>query len=213
MAAIHDHNTDGASASSVAIHRVRFVNWSPSTVTALAVSPAFSGAARGLLAIGRHNGNIELCTWVGPRAAQKSEFDDRSFQSDAAGWAVHTVLPGQVNSKIEHLCFANPPTQDATQPRRLRLFSISGGSIVTEHFIPCISPSSVRAQLPAPTTTPPNPRAPAPSLRSSESEQPTISTRTTRERRAPYPPSQAPYGAWHPPPPAVSSLSAAKTVR
>ncbi|GAC73477.1 hypothetical protein PANT_9d00121 [Moesziomyces antarcticus T-34] len=136
MAAIHDHNTDAASASSVAIHRVRFVNWSPSTVTALAVSPAFSGAARGLLAIGRHNGNIELCTWVGPRAAQKSEFDDRSFQSDAAGWAVHTVLPGQVNSKIEHLCFANPPTQDATQPRKLRLFSISGGSIVTEHFVP-----------------------------------------------------------------------------
>lgn len=136
MAAIHDHNADAVSASSVAIHRVRFVNWSPSTVTALAVSPAFSGAARGLLAIGRHNGNIELCTWVGPRAAQKSEFDDRSFQSDAAGWAVHTVLPGQVNSKIEHLCFANPPTQDSTQPRKLRLFSISGGSIVTEHFIP-----------------------------------------------------------------------------
>ncbi|SJX60278.1 related to UTP4-U3 snoRNP protein [Sporisorium reilianum f. sp. reilianum] len=125
-----------ASPASLAIHRVRFVNWSPSTVTALAVSPSFAGTARGLLAIGRQNGNIELCTWVGPRAAQKSEFDDRAFQSDAAGWAVHTILPGQTNSKIEQLCFVNPPTQDTTQPRKLRLFSISGGSIVTEHFIP-----------------------------------------------------------------------------
>ncbi|KAJ9476934.1 U3 small nucleolar RNA-associated protein 4 [Pseudozyma hubeiensis] len=122
--------------TSLAIHRVRFVNWSPSTVTAIAVSPSFAGTARGLLAIGRQNGNIELCTWIGPRAAQKSEFDDRSFQSDAAGWAVHTILPGQINSKIEQLCFVNPPNQDSAQRRKLRLFSISGGSIVTEHFIP-----------------------------------------------------------------------------
>lgn len=126
----------GADAASLAIHRVRFVNWSPSTVTAIAVSPTFSGSARGLLAIGRQNGNIELCTWIGSRAAQKSDLDDRCFQSDAAGWAVHTVLPGQTNSKIEQLCFVNPPHQDPTEPRKLRLFSISGGSIVTEHYIP-----------------------------------------------------------------------------
>ncbi|SPO20806.1 related to UTP4 - U3 snoRNP protein [Ustilago trichophora] len=131
-----DSGADGHHAS-LAIHRVRFVNWSPSTVTALAVSPTFAGTTRGLLAIGRQNGNIELCTWVGPRAAQKSEFDDRAFQSDAAGWAVHTILPGQINSKIEQLCFVNPPNHDdLTQERKLRLFSISGGSIVTEHYIP-----------------------------------------------------------------------------
>ncbi|EST09864.1 WD40 repeat [Kalmanozyma brasiliensis GHG001] len=132
------HHGAGADANSasLAIHRVRFVNWSPSTVTAVAVSPSFAGTARGLLAIGRQNGNVELCVWVGPRAAQKSDFDDRSFQSDAAGWAVHTVLPGQLNSKIEQLCFVNPPNQDPNQPRKLRLFSISGGAIVTEHFIP-----------------------------------------------------------------------------
>ncbi len=133
----HNSGADvGAQHASLAVHRVRFVNWSPSTVTALAVSPSFAGTARGLLAIGRQNGNIELCTWVGPRAAQKSEFDDRSFQSDAAGWAVHTILPGQTNSKIEQLCFVNPPNQESSQERKLRLFSISGGSIVTEHFIP-----------------------------------------------------------------------------
>ncbi|GAC95674.1 hypothetical protein PHSY_003250 [Pseudozyma hubeiensis SY62] len=132
----HQSALADAHQTSLAIHRVRFVNWSPSTVTAIAVSPSFAGTARGLLAIGRQNGNIELCTWVGPRAAQKSEFDDRSFQSDAAGWAVHTILPGQINSKIEQLCFVNPPNQDSTQARKLRLFSISGGSIVTEHFIP-----------------------------------------------------------------------------
>ncbi|TKY90473.1 hypothetical protein EX895_000471 [Sporisorium graminicola] len=138
MASLKYRNAAAADASpaSLAIHRVRFVNWSPSTVTALAVSPSFAGAGRGLLAIGRQNGNVEICTWVGPRAAQKSEFDDRAFQSDAAGWAVHTVLPGQINSKIEQLCFVNPPVQDTTQPRKLRLFSISGGSMVTEHFIP-----------------------------------------------------------------------------
>ncbi|SPO19887.1 related to UTP4 - U3 snoRNP protein [Ustilago trichophora] len=138
MATLH-HQDSGADDhhASLAIHRVRFVNWSPSTVTALAVSPTFAGTTRGLLAIGRQNGNIELCTWVGPRAAQKSEFDDRAFQSDAAGWAVHTILPGQTNSKIEQLCFVNPPNNDdLTQQRKLRLFSISGGSIVTEHYIP-----------------------------------------------------------------------------
>ena len=138
MTSIHTHQDGGADAhhASLAIHRVRFVNWAPSTVTALAVSPTFAGTTRGLLAVGRQNGNIELCTWIGPRAAQKSEFDDRAFQSDAAGWAVHTILPGQTNSKIEQLCFVNPPHHDSTQPRKLRLFSISGGSIVTEHFIP-----------------------------------------------------------------------------
>lgn len=125
-----------ACSSSLAVHRVRFVNWSPSTVTALAVSPTWTSSERGILAVGRQNGNVELCTWIGPRVAQKSEISDRSFQSDAAGWAVHTVLPGQVNSKIEQLCFLNPPTRDPSQEYKLRLFSISGGSIVTEHFLP-----------------------------------------------------------------------------
>ncbi|PWZ02788.1 WD40 repeat-like protein [Testicularia cyperi] len=135
---IYEAEDSAASGSnqSLPVHRLRFVDWSPSTVTALSVSPTTSGATRGILAIGRQNGNIDLCTWVGPRPAQTFEFSDRSFRSDAAGWVVHTTLPGHINSKIEQLCFANPPAENDGGVHKLRLFSISGGSVVTEHFIP-----------------------------------------------------------------------------
>lgn len=63
------------------LHRVRFVDWSPSSITALAFSPtapAAGGAAhqahapRCVLAIGRENGNIDLCTWCEDAAAEST---------------------------------------------------------------------------------------------------------------------------------------------
>ncbi|KAN0066210.1 U3 small nucleolar RNA-associated protein [Thecaphora frezii] len=138
---------DAAQASaSLSLHRLRYLDWSPSTITSLAVSPVHAASdsattssassSRGILAVGRQNGDIELCVWLENRAAQRAEVVERSFQTYAKGWMVHTVLPGQLNSKIEQLCFANPPAAGDNGIHRLRLFSISGGAIVTEHFLP-----------------------------------------------------------------------------
>jgi len=64
------------------LHRIRFVDWTPSAITALAFPPrappttgepqmGISGSSRshvsqfGVLAVGRANGNIEICEWTG----------------------------------------------------------------------------------------------------------------------------------------------------
>ncbi|EPQ32423.1 uncharacterized protein PFL1_00619 [Pseudozyma flocculosa PF-1] len=130
--------------AALALHRIRYLDWSPSTITSLAVSPVYRAASasssasssRGILAIGRQNGDIELCVWLENRAAHKAEVLHRSFHTYAKGWIVHTLLPGQLNSKIEQLAFANPPVEGDNGVHKLRLFSISGGAIVTEHFLP-----------------------------------------------------------------------------
>ncbi|KAG8801481.1 U3 small nucleolar RNA-associated protein, partial [Serendipita sp. 399] len=55
----------------IKLHRCRFVDWSPSSVTALAFPPAllppqkFIDDALPILAVGRANGNIEMRKWVG----------------------------------------------------------------------------------------------------------------------------------------------------
>ena len=146
MATLLDDNTEGPpdqAHASLALHRLRFIDWSPSTITSLAVSsvnPAVSAVSpsksRGVLAIGRQNGDIELCVWLETKPAHKAELHERSYHTLAKGWVVHTVLPGQLNSKVEQLCFVNPPCYDDNGLHRLRLFSISGGAIVTEHFLP-----------------------------------------------------------------------------
>jgi U3 small nucleolar RNA-associated protein 4 len=56
------------------LHRVRFVDWNPSAVTAIAVTPItwnptssaypYASSSRGVLAIARQNGNIEIYTWL-----------------------------------------------------------------------------------------------------------------------------------------------------
>ena len=61
----------------LSVHRCRFVDYTPSAVTALAFPPLPLPSAKGkgvvvkkalkfgTLAIGRANGNIELCEWSG----------------------------------------------------------------------------------------------------------------------------------------------------
>ena len=78
----------------VAVHRCRFVDFTPSAVTALAFPPlplpSVKGKQKskpnkefkfGTLAIGRANGNIELCEWTG---------SERSPQAPQA-WVVRKV--------------------------------------------------------------------------------------------------------------------------
>ena len=57
------------------VHRCRFPDWSPASVTALAITPdSFDAgllglgghsAERGVLAVGRANGDVELMVWGG----------------------------------------------------------------------------------------------------------------------------------------------------
>lgn len=116
----------GASAA-LSIHRMRFLPFTPSAPTALALSPNPVGSTgRSLLAIGRQNGNIDLCTWVAGAEG-----------SVPKGWVTHTTLisTGATSKKIESLAFAQTSSENYG-PDRLRLFSISGGTLVTEHFLP-----------------------------------------------------------------------------
>lgn len=133
----------GRAAAALPLHRVRFVDWSPSAITALAFSPVpvagsgmapSLGATRSVLAVGRDNGNIDLCTWCeDTRAGSKSM---------ARGWMPEMVrvnlltqtLLGDVQYKIESLAFTVSHTHQGAP--YLRLFSTSGGSIVSEHFLP-----------------------------------------------------------------------------
>lgn len=58
-----------------ALHRCRFPDWSPSAITSLSLTPTsfktnllnFSESSneRGLLAVGRANGDVELMCWGG----------------------------------------------------------------------------------------------------------------------------------------------------
>ncbi|KII93432.1 hypothetical protein PLICRDRAFT_152118 [Plicaturopsis crispa FD-325 SS-3] len=126
--------------TTLAVHRCRFVDFTPSAITALAFPPlplpsvkgkkAASGRQAvkfGTLAVGRANGNIELCTWTG---------SDRKIQSPQA-WVVEKTLSGPHPSKVDSIAFtiryperlgpdAVPSWSD------LRLFSSGGGSELIE---------------------------------------------------------------------------------
>lgn len=129
---------------SVPLHRVRFVDWAPSSVSALAFLPltkqvqSASSAARSILAVGRENGNIDLCVWIEDDGIDTAKLNDAksshpSIASVAKGWVVDTTLVGSNPSKVDSLVFVLSPTIPYATPR---LFSSSGGAIVTEHYLP-----------------------------------------------------------------------------
>lgn len=137
----------------LALHRVRFVDWTPSSITALAFSPQppatdggahVSASARSALAIGRENGNIDLCTWC-----EEPAHDEGSSTGVPKGWVVEATLLGDVHYKIEALAFVRAADADGA-PGALRLFSTSGGSIVTEHYLPASFARMPRTSADAP---------------------------------------------------------------
>lgn len=79
----------------LAVHRCRFIDFTPSAITAIAFPPLPLPSAKGkkkadvgnhplkfgTLAVGRANGNIELCEWTG---------GDRQTQAPQA-WVVRKV--------------------------------------------------------------------------------------------------------------------------
>ncbi|TBU35023.1 WD40 repeat-like protein [Dichomitus squalens] len=124
----------------LAVHRCRFVDFAPSAVTALAFPPLPLPSVKGkkaatsqgfpgfgLLAVGRANGNIELCEWTGP--------NPRSQAPQA--WVVRKTLIGPYPSKVESLALTFRSSRRAAQEEvpswsNLRLFSAGGGSELVE---------------------------------------------------------------------------------
>lgn len=99
--------TTSSTCSSLTVHRLRFPDWTPSSITSLAFPPTHSinpthpsvqsnnTNTRSILAIGRENGNVELYVWVGPnREDSHIATGSTSTSSDTQnhkGWVVHTV--------------------------------------------------------------------------------------------------------------------------
>ncbi|KAJ7042469.1 WD40-repeat-containing domain protein [Mycena alexandri] len=127
-------------ATTLALHRCRFVDFNPSPITALAFPPLPLPSPNqkpstfgkqpvrfGTLAVGHANGNIDLCEWTG------AEGDLRSSQA----WAIRTTLAGPYPSKVDSLAFAirhpgDLNTEAVPSCSELRLFSSGGGSELLE---------------------------------------------------------------------------------
>ncbi|KAH9817953.1 quinon protein alcohol dehydrogenase-like superfamily [Melampsora americana] len=154
------------------VHRCRFVDYTPGSITALACTPStwdpsphfgipdVGEKSRGVLAVGRGNGNIEIWVWladsIGPKLGKKKS-------GSSQGWVLYRTLPGHVPSestssstkaesssalasKIENLVFAHQTTevdpddedeQDNEKSNELasalpRLFGSNGGEEVLE---------------------------------------------------------------------------------
>ncbi|KAF9036469.1 WD40 repeat-like protein [Hymenopellis radicata] len=122
--------------TAVQVHRCRFVDFTPSPVTALAFPPLPlpknktsqpSRSKFGTLAVGHANGNIDLCSWTGAQGA---------LQSPQA-WVVSKTITGLYPSKVDSLAFSIKDPQhskddDVPPLSALRLFSSGGGSEVIE---------------------------------------------------------------------------------
>ncbi|KAJ7225739.1 WD40-repeat-containing domain protein [Mycena pura] len=127
-------------ATTLALHRCRFIDFTPSPITALAF-PSFplphpnkksssfgkQPARFGTLAVGHANGNIDLCEWTAAEG---------QLQSPQA-WAIRTTLSGPYPSKVDSLVFAirypdTIATETAPSYSDLRLFSSGGGSELLE---------------------------------------------------------------------------------
>ncbi|KAF7306724.1 WD-REPEATS-REGION domain-containing protein [Mycena indigotica] len=118
----------------LALHRCRFVDFTPSPITAIAFPPlplpkkpssiGKQPERYGTLAVGHANGNIDLCEWAGGQQSPQS-------------WTVRTTLSGPYPSKVDSLVFAirYPDLIDPTvvpSSSDLRLFSSGGGSDLLE---------------------------------------------------------------------------------
>ncbi|KAG6832228.1 hypothetical protein H0H92_004193 [Tricholoma furcatifolium] len=127
--------------TTLSVHRCRFVDYTPSAITALAFPPlplpSVSDKAKnssvkhpsrfGTLAVGHANGNIDLFEWAG------SERDNQSSQA----WVIRKTLPGPHPSKVDSLAFVirypdDFKADEVPSCSDLRLFSSGGGSELLE---------------------------------------------------------------------------------
>ncbi|KAJ7783542.1 WD40-repeat-containing domain protein [Mycena maculata] len=126
--------------ATLAVHRCRFIDYTPSPITALAFPPIPLPSPNkkpssfgkqpvrfGTLAVGHANGNIDLCEWTG------GEGDLQSSQA----WAIKTTLAGPYPSKVDSLVFVIRHPGDLASDAvpscsELRLFSSGGGSELLE---------------------------------------------------------------------------------
>lgn len=121
------------SARSLHCHRVRFVDYTPASISSLALSPptfnpaaAFPWCASGreILAVGRGNGDIEILVWIGGGTAS-GNVEPSGGQGGKAGnkqtWVTAHVLPSPKPSSapVEHLTWVH---RGALTPDELELF-------------------------------------------------------------------------------------------
>ncbi|KDQ54726.1 hypothetical protein JAAARDRAFT_181268 [Jaapia argillacea MUCL 33604] len=130
-----------AEATTLSVHRCRFVDFTPSAITALAFPPLplpsikgkkSAGSRKllkfGTLAIGRANGNVEVCEWTGTENSQ--------IEAPQA-WTVRKTLSGPHPSKVDSLAFTIRYPEllgpdDVPTCSDLRLFTAGGGSELVE---------------------------------------------------------------------------------
>ncbi|KAL5518589.1 UTP4 [Sanghuangporus vaninii] len=135
-----------ADATAFAVHRCRFVDYSPSAITSVAFPPLVlptssnsrSGNSRrkrkgcfGHLAVGRSNGNVELYEWSIPPGQQ--EHSPKNPQA----WVLSKIMYGPNPSKVDSIVFVlrHPHLlayNEVPTLADLRLFSAGGGSELVE---------------------------------------------------------------------------------
>ncbi|KAI9445451.1 WD40 repeat-like protein [Lactarius indigo] len=127
--------------TTLAVHRCRFVDFSPSSVTALAFPPlpllSTKGKQKataedrasmfGPLIVGRANGNIEIYEWTGSVSTAEAP----------QAWVLRKTLSGPIPSKVDSLALtlkhpADLRGDDVPSISDLRLFSTGGGSELVE---------------------------------------------------------------------------------
>ncbi|MBW0476531.1 hypothetical protein O181_016246 [Austropuccinia psidii MF-1] len=128
------------------VHRCRFVDHNPGTITAIATSPSTwnpslhfdllpqdsnkSTLHRGVLAVGRGNGDIQIWVWLNGDPSSNFAQTSKKLKSHSQAWSLYRTLPGHIPSfnsashtnihspaKVEHLLFSHqiiPTEQDHT---------------------------------------------------------------------------------------------------
>jgi len=143
----------------LSVHRCRFVDYSPSAITALAYPPLRLPSIKGkkstvtgktnfrfgLLAVGHANGNIDICEWAGGAGAvqcsqawvvrKACKLFEPSLLSPFS--KNYQILSGPYPSKVDSLAFVLRYPDDLTQEdvpnqSQLRLFSSGGGTELVE---------------------------------------------------------------------------------
>ncbi|KAK0552533.1 U3 small nucleolar RNA-associated protein [Tilletia horrida] len=131
-----DRGSASTAADSLVLHRVRFLDWQPSPITAIAFAPLpphlHASTVRPILAIARQNGNIELCQWNHTESERGS--GRRLHAPVPRPWLVDSVIVNPSPANVQSLCFVLGSVE--SNPNTLRLFSISGGALLTEHALP-----------------------------------------------------------------------------